>query len=74
LNPADLSKQMDEENIKVTKSDFLLALDEVKPAFGAAINTLEMCRYVSSCPVFLGSSFLSEWVFLSTTSKDLKSS
>ncbi|CAM6048387.1 unnamed protein product [Sphagnum compactum] len=44
LNPADLSKQIDEENIKVTKSDFLSALDEVKPAFGAAINTLEMCR------------------------------
>jgi len=44
LNPADLSKQIDEENIKVTESDFLSALDEVKPAFGAAINTLEMCR------------------------------
>ncbi|CAM6077479.1 unnamed protein product [Sphagnum tenellum] len=44
LKPADLSKQIDEENIKVTKSDFLSALDEVKPAFGAAINTLEMCR------------------------------
>ncbi|KAH9561668.1 hypothetical protein CY35_05G034500 [Sphagnum magellanicum] len=44
LNPADLSKQINEENIKVTKSDFLSALDEVKPAFGAAINTLEMCR------------------------------
>jgi hypothetical protein len=26
-------------------SDFIRALDEVKPAFGAAINTLEMCRY-----------------------------
>ncbi len=58
----------------MTKSDFLSALDEVKPAFGAAMNTLEMCRYISSSPVFLGTSFLSEWFFLWTTSKDLKSS
>jgi vesicle-fusing ATPase len=58
LNPADLSKQIDEENIKVTKSDFLSALDEVKPAFGAAINTLEMCRYISLLPCFSGN-FLS---------------
>jgi hypothetical protein len=52
LNPADLSKQIDEENIKVTESDFLSALDEVKPAFGAAINTLEMCRYISLLALF----------------------
>jgi len=52
LNPADLSKQINEENIKVTKSDFLSALDEVKPAFGAAINTLEMCRYISLFALF----------------------
>ncbi|CAM6045492.1 unnamed protein product [Sphagnum compactum] len=44
VNPADLSKQIDEENIKVTMDDFISALNEVKPAFGAAINTLEMCR------------------------------
>jgi len=52
LNPADLSKQINEENIKVTKSDFSSALDEVKPAFGAAINTLEMCRYISLLALF----------------------
>ncbi|KAG0566790.1 hypothetical protein KC19_7G088100 [Ceratodon purpureus] len=40
----DLSKEVDEDNIKVTMSDFIMALDEVKPAFGAAINTLEMYR------------------------------
>lgn len=45
VNLEDLSKQLDEDNIKVTMSDFVMALDEVKPAFGAAINTLEMCRY-----------------------------
>jgi hypothetical protein len=46
VNPADLSKQIDEENIKVTMDDFISALNEVKPAFGAAINTLEMCRFI----------------------------
>ena len=45
MNLADLSKPLDEDNIKVTMDDFLKALDEVKPAFGAAINSLEMCRY-----------------------------
>jgi vesicle-fusing ATPase len=45
VNLQDLSQQLDEDNIKVTMSDFIRALDEVKPAFGAAINTLEMCRY-----------------------------
>lgn len=48
VNIADLSKPLDEDNIKVTMEDFLLALTEVKPAFGAAINTLEMCRLTSS--------------------------
>jgi vesicle-fusing ATPase len=45
VNLQDLSQQLDEDNIKVTMSDFIKALDEVRPAFGAAINTLEMCRY-----------------------------
>lgn len=45
VNLADLSKPLDEDNIKVTMNDFLRALDEVLPAFGAAFNTLEMCRY-----------------------------
>ncbi len=45
MNVEDLSKPLDEDNIKVTMSDFVMALDEVKPAFGAAINALEMCRY-----------------------------
>eukprot|EP00249_Psilotum_nudum_P022983 c28712_g1_i1 orf=181-2289(+) len=40
----DLSKPLDEENIKVTMDDFLQALQEVKPAFGAAMSSLEMCR------------------------------
>jgi hypothetical protein len=47
VNLADLSKPLDEDNIKVTMHDFIQALNEVKPAFGAAINSLEMCRYVS---------------------------
>jgi uncharacterized ion transporter superfamily protein YfcC len=45
VNPADLSKRIDEENIQVTMDDFISALNEVKPAFGAVINTLEMCRF-----------------------------
>lgn len=40
----DLSKPIDEENIKVTMEDFLSALDEVKPAFGATISTLDSYR------------------------------
>lgn len=47
MNLADLSKPLDEDNIKVTMHDFIQALNEVKPAFGAAINSLEMCRYES---------------------------
>ncbi|KAJ7544161.1 hypothetical protein O6H91_09G066600 [Diphasiastrum complanatum] len=44
VNMADLSRPLDEDNIKVTMDDFLRALHEVQPAFGAAINTLEMYR------------------------------
>jgi vesicle-fusing ATPase len=40
----DLSKPIDEENIKVTMVDFLAALNEVKPAFGATIDTLDLYR------------------------------
>lgn len=44
VNINDLSKPLDEDNIKVTMDDFITALQEVQPAFGAAVNTLEMCR------------------------------
>ncbi|CAK9270330.1 unnamed protein product [Sphagnum jensenii] len=44
VSAADLSREIVEDNIKVTMNDFMSALNEVKPAFGAAINTLEMCR------------------------------
>uniref|UniRef100_A0A0D6QXW2 Vesicle-fusing ATPase n=1 Tax=Araucaria cunninghamii TaxID=56994 RepID=A0A0D6QXW2_ARACU len=40
----DLTKPLDEENIKVTMDDFVNALQEVKPAFGAALDNLERCR------------------------------
>jgi len=46
VSAADLSREIVEDNIKVTMDDFMLALNEVKPAFGAAINTLEMCRFI----------------------------
>lgn len=36
LSLEDLTKQVDEENIKVTMDDFLNALGEVIPAFGAS--------------------------------------
>ncbi|KAG8364940.1 hypothetical protein BUALT_Bualt18G0050900 [Buddleja alternifolia] len=44
LNMEDLTKQVDEENIKVTMNDFLNALHEVIPAFGASTDDLERCR------------------------------
>ncbi|XP_031494447.1 vesicle-fusing ATPase [Nymphaea colorata] len=40
----DLTKPLDEENIKVTMDDFLYALQEVRPAFGASTDDLERCR------------------------------
>ncbi|KAH9547921.1 hypothetical protein CY35_11G060300 [Sphagnum magellanicum] len=44
VNAANLSREIVEDNIKVTMDDFMSTLNEVKPAFGAAINTPEMCR------------------------------
>ncbi|XP_039016685.1 vesicle-fusing ATPase-like [Hibiscus syriacus] len=40
----DLTKPVDEENIKVTMEDFLNALHEIVPAFGASTDDLERCR------------------------------
>eukprot|EP00963_Diacronema_lutheri_P001435 scaffold86_cov338-Pavlova_lutheri.AAC.98 len=37
----DLTAELDEENIKITKQDFLSALQEVQPAFGASTELLE---------------------------------
>ncbi|XAR56544.1 Vesicle-fusing ATPase [Bertholletia excelsa] len=44
LSMDDLTKQVDEESIKVTMEDFLNALIEVRPAFGASTNDLDRCR------------------------------
>ena len=44
LSMDDLTKPVDEENIKVTMDDFLNALSEVRPAFGASTTDLERCR------------------------------
>nr|AGO67238.1 N-ethylmaleimide sensitive fusion protein [Silene vulgaris] len=44
LNMDDLTKQVEEENIKVTMDDFLNSLQEVVPAFGASTGDLERCR------------------------------
>ncbi|KAH9626014.1 hypothetical protein KSS87_006984 [Heliosperma pusillum] len=44
LNMDDLTKPVDEENIKVTMEDFLNAVREVVPAFGASTGDLERCR------------------------------
>lgn len=41
----DLTKPLDEESIKVTMDDFLNALHEITPAFGASTDDLERCRY-----------------------------
>ncbi|CAL8461921.1 g1452 [Coccomyxa elongata] len=40
----DLSKPIDDENLKVSMEDFEAALAEVKPAFGAVTETLEEYR------------------------------
>ncbi|URE37301.1 hypothetical protein MUK42_17091 [Musa troglodytarum] len=40
----DLTKPLDEESIKVTMDDFLHALQEIIPAFGASTDDLERCR------------------------------
>ncbi|KAL8166194.1 hypothetical protein V2J09_007693 [Rumex salicifolius] len=40
----NLTQQVDEDNIKVTMEDFLNAVHEVKPAFGASTDDLERCR------------------------------
>ncbi|GJM89097.1 hypothetical protein PR202_ga05697 [Eleusine coracana subsp. coracana] len=40
----DLTKPLDEESIKVTMDDFVNALQEITPAFGASTDNLERCR------------------------------
>ena len=44
VNVADITAEIDEDNIKVTKDDFDRAFSEVVPAFGAATETFERCR------------------------------
>ncbi|KAF6155840.1 hypothetical protein GIB67_039171 [Kingdonia uniflora] len=44
LSLDDLTKPVDEENIKVTMADFVHALHEIIPAFGASMDNLERCR------------------------------
>ncbi|KAH8930859.1 hypothetical protein BDL97_20G003500 [Sphagnum fallax] len=62
VSAADLSREIVEDNIKVTMNDFMSALNEVKPAFGATINTLEMCRetctYSKNSHDFCGASII----------------
>ncbi|RVW71930.1 Vesicle-fusing ATPase [Vitis vinifera] len=43
LSMDDLTKPVDEESIKVTMEDFLNALQEIIPAFGASTDDLERC-------------------------------
>ncbi|XP_024967041.1 vesicle-fusing ATPase-like [Cynara cardunculus var. scolymus] len=44
LSLDDLTKPVDEESIKVTMDDFVNALHEVIPSFGASMDDLERCR------------------------------
>ncbi|OWM77456.1 hypothetical protein CDL15_Pgr016853 [Punica granatum] len=44
LSLDDLTKPVDEESIRVTMDDFLNALHEIVPAFGASTDDLERCR------------------------------
>lgn len=52
LSLDDLTKPVDEESIKVTMDDFLNALQEIVPAFGASTDDLERCRSNSSSTCF----------------------
>ncbi|CAN7132667.1 unnamed protein product [Brassica rapa subsp. narinosa] len=42
LSMYDLTKPVEEENIKITMEDFLHAIHEVQPAFGASTDDLEL--------------------------------
>ncbi|KAI0523028.1 hypothetical protein KFK09_005418 [Dendrobium nobile] len=44
INMDDLTKPLDEENIKVTMNDFLNGLQEIRPSFGASTDDLQRCR------------------------------
>ncbi|XP_010260512.1 PREDICTED: vesicle-fusing ATPase-like [Nelumbo nucifera] len=44
LSLDDLTKPIEEENIKITMDDLLHALQEIVPAFGASTDNLERCR------------------------------
>jgi vesicle-fusing ATPase len=44
VDVSDLSKPIDEDSIKVGMEDFFAALEEVKPAFGSAVEMLESYR------------------------------
>ncbi|XP_042492120.1 vesicle-fusing ATPase-like [Macadamia integrifolia] len=44
LSLDDLTKPVDEESIKVTMDDFLYAIQEIRPAFGASTDDLERRR------------------------------
>lgn len=59
LNMEDLTKPVEEDNIKVTMDDFLNALHEIIPAFGASTDDLERCRYERATVLLLEISFLS---------------
>ncbi|KAG5378245.1 hypothetical protein IGI04_026087 [Brassica rapa subsp. trilocularis] len=43
LSMDDLTKPVEEKNIKITMEDFLHAIHEVQPAFGASTDDLERC-------------------------------
>lgn len=60
LNLEDLTKPVDEDNIKVTMEDFLNALHEIIPAFGASTDDLERCRYEYMTALVPGISFTSK--------------
>ncbi|KAJ4905700.1 Uncharacterized protein Rs2_09358 [Raphanus sativus] len=44
LSMDDLTKPVEEENIRIHMEDFLHAIHEVQPAFGASTDDLERCR------------------------------
>jgi vesicle-fusing ATPase len=44
IDYSDLSKEIDEDNVKVTMDDLRQALKEVQPMFGASTDVLKRCR------------------------------
>ncbi|GLI63735.1 hypothetical protein VaNZ11_006800 [Volvox africanus] len=72
INLDDLNAPINEENLKVTMDDFEKALQEVKPAFGTSVETLD--SYLTRGIIPCGETFEYLQETLSVTVKQVKNS